>query len=330
MIEVIMSTGERPSECQYDPRWGWDPVDYKELERLSKEVHERDGLLSENWTRKCLESLGMFTPTSPIEQEIKSYSEQFLNELYNWHQDNKINSLVEYAHDQFSEGIEEPDPEEMRAQKQYFHTAYLEILEFIEESLGLRLEGMLLRQERETGKDACIKRAMFILGGVSFVGAAHLDAWSFWKIFQRCADDQPTDDIPGEERMKNAVRDLVKKWQNMPDKEFWDVMAANIEAGLVLDGENRSYTIADQIVFITMAKQLFPATEAFNWDSVRDQVENAKVLKTYFDQRYKPSDLYRNVLNVTYKGKPLPRWIAANQVIAALARIAVDNRSRKD
>lgn len=171
------------------------------------------------------------------------------------------------------------------------------------------------QQADEGDKGAVFENYQKALFGLALVGGA---AGIAYLVMQRIANKQATDDLMLEADTKKVCMELISKWQKMSDDEFWNNFATVVDTGLILDGAKREWSSADQIVFLKLTADLCPATEPFQWDKFSDANDNAKTIKGFFDQTKKKSDLYRNVLKATYKGKALQRMWAANQLTLVL------------
>lgn len=175
-------------------------------------------------------------------------------------------------------------------------------------------------------KKSAQRRWLFASAGL--MAAAGL-AMGIYELFLRLSRDRGASDLNIPEDVQNTVKDLVQKWQSEKDETFWADFADAIDAGLVLNGERTQFTIPDQLVFLNCVIDTNPLKELWVWDENDDALKNAEAIKAFYDKKKAISDIYRNVTSVTYKGKVMPRAVAANQLKSVLGWIVVDRDSKR-
>jgi hypothetical protein len=174
-------------------------------------------------------------------------------------------------------------------------------------------------------KTSSIKRFVYIITGLSIVGGA---AYGLYEIIRRSMKGKGDADIPVPDDVKAKIHELVQTWKDEADTVFWTNIANSIDSGLVIGDKKEAFTIADQLIFLSMTRDLCPLRDVWFWDSAKDVEDNAKAIKTFYDKDKKISDIYRHVLEVTYKSKDwpnqsqvMPRYIAAGQLQIVLGMI---------
>jgi hypothetical protein len=185
------------------------------------------------------------------------------------------------------------------------------------EPLRQAARGLDVVKEAAKGADDDDKKGVWEKYQYAFFGLALVAgaAGIAYLVMQRIANNQATDDLKLAQETKDKCKELILSWQKQTDVEFWNNFANVVDGGLVLDGTKHEWTTADQIIFLKRTADLCPASEPFQWDSLSDANDNAKTIKGFYDATKKKSDLYRNVLKATYKGQPLQRMWAANQLM---------------
>lgn len=174
------------------------------------------------------------------------------------------------------------------------------------------------RNAEAAEKEATFRRFQWAILGLSIpvtVGGA------LFELISLILNNLPHDHIKIAPDKKAWIEQTVKAWVDQSDENLWLSVAKAADTGLVLDSKPQPFSIADQIAFMMLMINLCPAKHPFKWDTVPDAEESVKKIKGFYDHNKKTSDIYRNVLKVTYKNKPLQREFAAKQIILVLGQI---------
>lgn len=190
-------------------------------------------------------------------------------------------------------------------------------LDRIEKQLDELLKNNI-RDAEPAEKQSSVRR--WILAAIGLLVAGGL-GFAVYEIMRRQAKGEGDSDIDVPAALKAKLQELIDKWNAAPDPTFWLDFANAIDAGLVIDGKQQQFTIADQVVFLNLTIATCPLKELWLWDSAKDVESNAEAIKKYFDASKKVSDIYRNVMEVKYQGKSMPRAVAAKQLQMVLSWI---------
>lgn len=138
-------------------------------------------------------------------------------------------------------------------------------------------------------------------------------------VYELCArqsKDEPTDDIDIPQADKDKIEALFKQWRGQSDEDFWETVANYQDT-------TPTPTLADQIYFCQYTKQLSTSPDIWIWDQGADEMAIVLALeKLYRDSVPKSTAvMYRNITQQSYKGKKLPRDIAAEVLTLALGQL---------
>lgn len=167
-------------------------------------------------------------------------------------------------------------------------------------------------------KHSSVRR--WILAAIGLLVTGGL-GYGIYEIMRRKAKGEGDSDIDVPAELKAKLQELIDKWNAAPDPVFWNDFANTIDAGLVIDGKPQQFTIADQVIFLNLTVAACPLKELWLWDTAQDTEDNAVAIKKYFDASNKVSNIYRNVMEVKYHGKSMPRAVAAKQLQLVLTWI---------
>lgn len=109
------------------------------------------------------------------------------------------------------------------------------------------------------------------------------------------------------QHVKDTLRDVADQRRDEDDKTFWGRVAVEAEQG--------KYTLADVIYFMQYAKQCYPLTEPFFWDSPAQQ----DAVSAGLEERYKDAGgggtgmaaVFRALPDITHDGVPMLRYVQA-------------------
>lgn len=167
-------------------------------------------------------------------------------------------------------------------------------------------------------KKSTVRR--WILINIGLLVASGL-GYTIYELLRRKSKGEGDSDIEVPQELKDKLQELVDKWSKASDSAYWEDFANSIDSGLVIKGEQQSFTIADQIIFLNLTIATSPLKELWIWDSAIDAEKNAEEIKKFHDSSKKVSDIYRHVLEVKYKNRAMPRAIAAKQLQIVLGWI---------
>lgn len=137
-----------------------------------------------------------------------------------------------------------------------------------------------------------------------------------YEICARKSKDEPTDDIDIPQADKDKIEALFQQWRSQSDEDFWETVAKYQDT-------TPTPTLADQIYFCQYTKQFSTSPDIWIWENGEDEMVIVLALeKLYRDSLPKSTAvIYRNITKQTYKGKKLPRDIAAEVITLTLGQL---------
>lgn len=173
----------------------------------------------------------------------------------------------------------------------------------------------------EPEKNSTLRRWLYVTIGLLVAGGL---GGTIYELIRRNAKGEGSSDLDVPEEVRDAIQKLMDKWSKASDDAYWNDFAVAVDAGLVVDGKNESFTIADQLIFLNLTIATNPLQDIWSWDSASDNEANAEAIKKFYDASGKVSDIYRHVLEVKYKDQVMPRAIAATQLQTVLGWILAE------
>ncbi|MED1799647.1 hypothetical protein [Brevibacillus porteri] len=170
----------------------------------------------------------------------------------------------------------------------------------------------LVRRLGANGRSAAIaKYAAITAGVVTTIAAATGIYYNIMKIAEnstevksRLKSDIP--DIP-------EAEEIFMAWKRKSDKDFWENIASNVESA------TPPYSYQDLLLFMEFTEDIskYLMQSTFTWENGDEKLTIVKSLADQIDKESFATTL-RMLPQLTYKGKILPRTIAANLMSHAI------------
>lgn len=185
------------------------------------------------------------------------------------------------------------------------------------QDLDRRLNECMRKINEADEKDKKWNTEKFIAASTAIlaVGVALSDI--IYQIISDKNKDKDDSNVPTDEETKKKIRELVKKWNEQTDKEYWENMAVYVEQN------NDTCTLGDQILFMNYTIDLFPGI-SWIWDTASDKADMVdRLYDIYKKSGSKTSEMFRQVTSLKYNDMVMPRPVAADVLRYALSKIIV-------